>query len=363
MVFSMTVIHKLISLLKAGIFFSIFTFISANLAAQKILPDTFYIPFRYDTLIEVRHICIREVVDKRDEAPNFVRYDKKNKYLLIPVDQEVYTHNPVAEEISKGIQCDTPSREFHLEIEKFSIEKYKGRFSSSLYLIADLPVFEYVNDTMIYRGTYFYDYLYTPRAKKETLEQSTENLLNAWHTEFKLGLLGLKSDFSNPLLQNSTNFITDRSVRSLYANTGVASFFGINWWGLQGEIYFMRPETNRRNHYMSGIIRYQNTKEYESFALGKQSEHYIYRRNPDWLFDIDFNFLIGFCKWKELDKYEPTLYQLFNFELSSVQSIVYNPLNRRGLTFRFGIIENMNYIIERDIQFQAGLLLGIGVKL
>jgi hypothetical protein len=351
------------SFMKSFFFISILLFFFADLWAQKILPDTFYVPFQYDILIELKNICIRDIIDKRDEAPNFVRYNSKNKYLLIPVDQEVYTRRPVAEEIRKGIPCDSSGRQFLLEIEKFSIEKQKGRISTSVALVADIPVYEYLNDSLTYRGTFYYDYTYIPHAKKESLELSTTNLLSDWDTEFKLGLISLKSDLDNSSLQLSPNFITDRSVHSLYINGSVASFIGLNWWGLQGEVYFMRPETNQRNHYISGIIRYQNTPEYESFAFGRQADHFVFRNKADWTFDIDLNALLGFCKWKEIEKFDPTLYQIFNIELSSVQSLVYNPINRKGFTVRIGIIENINYIIERDIMFQAGAFLGLGIKL
>jgi hypothetical protein len=332
-------------------------------AGQKILPDTFFVSFHSDTLIELRHICIREVTDKRNETPNFVRYESKNKYLLVPVDQEVYTDKPLAEEICKGFSCDRSGREYHLEINKFLIEKQKGRLNSSLYLVADIPVYEYVNDSMVFRGTFFYDYLYFPQAKRESIEESTQNILRDWHTDFKLGLLSLNSKPSERPIENCANLITDKSIRSLYVNSSIASFVGINWWGVQGEVFFMRPETNKRNRYISGIIRYQNSTEYESISLGKQSEHYFYRLNSGWTFDIDYNFLIGFCKWKELDESKPTLYQLMDFELSSAQTIEYNPLNKRGLTCRLGFIESINYIIARDLKFRIGLFLGIGVKI
>lgn len=344
-------------------FLVILLFCQSALYSQKILTDTFHIVFKADTLIELNDICISSVVDKRDEDPKFVRYNVRNIYLIFPVDQEVYIKRPLADELMQGTRCDTGDRKIYIEIGKFAIEKQKNRFSSSLLLQADLPVYENIDDSMMYRGTFFYDYLYIPRKRKETLEESTVNILAKWHTEFKLGLLSLKIDPQSRSMQGYTNFISDRSVHSLYLNTTVAAFAGINWWGVQGEIYFSRPETSSGNHYLAGIFRYQNTTEYESFAIGKQAEHYIFRRNQNWIFDLDFNFLIGFCKWKEIETSEPTLYQLFDFELSSVQSIAYNPINHKGITFRCGAIEDLNYVIKRKPKFHAGIMLGFGVKL
>jgi hypothetical protein len=357
---SRLIIHKIGALLSV---FIVSGFIDPGLFSQKILPDTIHVTFRADTLIELTDICITKIIDKRDEDPRFVRYNSKNKYLILPVDEEVYTIEPLADEIKKGDLCNTADRQLQIEIEKFYIEEQKGRFYSSLILVADLPVYEKINDSLIYQGTFFYDYEYFPQTKKEPLGQSTENIMAKWHTEFKLDMLSLKMDSLSRSVREYSNFITNQFARSLYLNTSVASFAGYNWWGIQAEISFLRPETNSRNRYLAGIFRYQNTPDYESFAIGKQSEHYTYRRSPNWLFDLDFNFLIGFCKWKDIEKYQPTLYQLFNMELSSVQSIIYSPINRRGITLRLGTIESLNYVIERNPKFYAGIFVGFGVKL
>jgi hypothetical protein len=360
--FFMTYRHSDHFRMKTGISIALMIYFTVNLSGQKVLTDTFYVPFRYDTLVEIKNICLSKVEDKRDEDPNFVRYDTKTRYLLFPSDQEVYTREPLAGEICKGVPCDSSGTQYVLDINKFSIEKQKGRISSSLWLVADILVYEKMEDTLEYRGTLYYDYEYLPHARKESLEQSTINLLSEWHTEFKIDLLGLHSDNSGALSGYHTHFITDPKVRSLYANVSVSSFAGFNWWGLQAEVYFMRPETEKQNHYISGIVRYQNTPEYESFALGRRSDHWVYRFGRVWVLDADLNGLLGFCKWKDPEKYDPTLYQVFDIELSSVQSIVYNPVNREGLVFRVGIIENINYIIERKAKLQVGTFLGFGYK-
>ena len=82
-----------------------------------------------------------------------------------------------------------------------------------------------------------------------------------------------------------------------------------------------------------------------------------------WALDIDLNLLLGILKWKNVDLDNPTLYQIFDFELSSTQSFVYNPLNEKGLLIRFGVIENLSYVIGKRLKFYAGGLIGIGVKL
>jgi hypothetical protein len=342
----------------------IFLFLTNGSASgQKILTDTIYVNFHADKFIPLNNLSVVDAVDKRNEDPRFVRYGSKRKFLLIPVDQEIYLHQPLATEILQGIPGDsTADNIFELELDKFVIEKERGRFSSSLNLVADIPVYEIIGDTAVWRGTLFYDYVYVPKAKKEGQVHSTENLLEKWHADFKLDLLSLRSadGIGNPM---HSNLVIDPKIKSLYLNTGIAAFYGYNWWGLQGEVYFSRPESDSRNHYMGGIIRYQNNPDYETFAFGRRAEHFFFRRNEKWVFDIDLNFLLGFCKWKNVDVEEPTLYQIFDFELSSTQSFIYNPLNEKGITLRLGIVENLSYVIGKMPKFQVGGLVGIGVKL
>ena len=140
-------------------------------------------------------------------------------------------------------------------------------------------------------------------------------------------------------------------------------FTGLNWWGFQAEIFFTRPETRRNNHYWAGIIRYNNNEEYESLAIGRKSEHYYCRRSNKLLFDIDLNILIGFCKWRKVDEENIKLYQVVDFELSSIQCIQYNPVNSKGIFFKAGFMENILYVIDKKPKFQLGTYLGVGLKL
>jgi len=329
--------------------------------SQKLLPDTVYIDFKPDSLIRNNSFAIEEVIDRRSEDPRFVSFTTKKRYLLIPVDQEIYTIKPLANEIIGNIprKCET-CNSYKLFIDKFVIEEQKGRIGKSKYLIADIPVYLETDDSLVYQGTLFYNYRYLPMKKKETLKESTENLLSKWHTDFNLNIMTLRIDDEQYLEDN--NFLKDKAVKSLYLNSNVTFFSGYKWWGFQGEIYFTRPETNRKNHYQGGIIRYQNYKDYDVFAVGRKAEHFYNRLNKKWVLDIDLNILMGFCRWKDIDDQNPKLYQVFDFELSSIQGLAYIPLNKSCFNARFGIIENLSYIIEDRVRFNIGLVAGIGYK-
>ncbi|MBN1599188.1 MAG: hypothetical protein JW894_12915 [Bacteroidales bacterium] len=328
---------------------------------QKLLPDTIFVDFVNDSLISVEGIGIQEVKDIRNEDPRFVRYETKNKFLFIPVDQEIYLKKPLPDELSSGIP-KTGERNYQLIIDKFEVVKKSRRFSSSILLTADIEVYKYLKDTICFIGTYIYDHQYIPAGKKENVKESTENLLSQWHTEFKLDLLDLKSDFPENSDPSEQNYFTDPDIKSLYMNAQAGMFTGYNWWGLQGEVFFSRPETSRKSRYTAGILRYNNNEDYESYAVGKRSEHYYFRRSDRWLFDLDMNFLLGFCKWKDVETDDPTLYQIIDFELSSIQSITYNKSNKKGLLMKAGIVENLMYVIDKQPKLQVGIYAGLGYK-
>ncbi len=356
--------HKRKSKLKFSVIPFFFMLICQICEGQRLLPDTIDINFRADSIVQLNNLNITEITDKRNENPRFIRYGTKNKFLLIPVDQEFYTKEPLADEIARNIVADKfSSPEFLLAINKFEVEKQKGRISSTTFLSADLILYERKKDSMIYRGTFFYDYPYRREGKKETMKQESENLLGKWHRDFKIDLMTVNAKSTGDDKNTYTNFINDTSVQSLYLNIGGGLFAGLNWWGFQAEIFFTRPETRSNNHYWAGIIRYNNNEDYESFAIGRKSEHYYFRRNEKLLFDVDLNILIGFCKWRNVDEGNIKLYQVVDFELSSIQCIQYNPVNSKGFFFKAGFMENLLYVIDKKPKFQLGTYLGVGLKL
>ena len=334
---------------------------SSQVWGQKFLSDTVFIDFHPDTLITIGNIGIRKISDQRKEDPRFIRYYTQTRYLLFPVDEEMLLHKPLSEAFIQDVAPDYKTESDSLVIKKFRVEKQSYRFSSSTVLTADILLYTRTGDSVNYKGTFFYDYVYQPEKKKETVSEITENLLSKWHTQFKLDMLGIKAAGVEEQAGN-LNFIRDPAVKSLYLNSLATTFVGLNWWGVQGELYFTRPETDRTNRIQSTLVRYQNNKLYQSFAFGRKAEHINNRLNKNLSFDADLNILLGLCKWKNVRTEKPTLYQVFDINLSSIQTLEYNPVNQNSFLFRIGLIENLQYVVKRSPQFQYGLVLSAGYK-
>jgi len=338
-------------------------FSTVNIYGQKFLTDTIYVEFSGDSLPDISHLCIKYINDNRNEDPNFIMYQTKNKLLLFPADQEVHLTKPLTEAFLEGftVKDDCPVS-YTLEINKFEILKRKGRFATSTFLIADIPVYQSRNDSLYFFGTLYYDHLYRPLKKKESLTESAVNLLQSWHSTFKTDMVTLSTRDQKVMQEISPNFITNPSIRPLLMNIQSGIFGGRKWYGFQGEIFFTRPETNKNSKYVSGIIRYQNNPDYESLAIGRNSEHFTFRQDKNLVFDIDLNILLGFLKWKNLEANTPSIYQIINAEVSSVQNIVYNRQNKQGFTARIGTMETLGYIYDKKLRFQIGGFAGFGYK-
>lgn len=340
-----------------------FIFPSLNVFSQKFLSDTMYIDFKGDSILEVGPLCIKEIIDHRDEDPRFIMYQTKNKLLLFPVDIEIHTKNAISEILFNNIDIAENCKSYYsLHLNKFEIEKRKGKFGSGTFLLADIPVYEYIDDSAFYRGTFYYDYLYRSLYRRESSASSVLNLLCNWHCAFKTDLLRLNYSKLNETGDLPRNFLTDPKIKPLYFNVQATVLAGIDWYGVQGEMFFTRPELASPGKTKSGIIRYQNNRDYESLGIGRNSEHLSFRKNKNLILDIDMNILLGFLKWKEVQVHKPTIYQILNLELSSVQSIIFNQINKQGITFRFGAIESLSYVYDKKLRFQAGGVLGLGYK-
>jgi hypothetical protein len=336
---------------------------SSSLHGQQLVPDTLYLDFRGDSILPLHNVGIRQVKDLRGEHSHFLGMTTRRAWLLIPVDREIHCKQPLNLAIKQHIPETSPSgREYYIDIGKFEIIEKSRRFSKEKTLVADLYLYKQESDSLRKMGILYYDRPYQAKRRGESYAESCENLLHDWHTDFKLDLLTLPAAGAGLNTELTPNFIADPNVKSLYLNAKTGAFAGFNWYGFQAEIFFSRPETKATDRYSAGIVRYINNRDYESFAIGRQADHHYWRRNESWLLDIDANILMGFCKWKDIEGSAPTLYQLFDFSLSSVQSAIYNPINTNSLTLRLGVIENLSYIILDKIRFHVGLFAELGFK-
>lgn len=336
-----------------------FLFVLLNGFSQNIVTDSLFIDFIPDTLLPF-NLNIRKVTDNRTNSPKFISYSRKKKFILVPVDQEISTKQPLSHEVLNSFSSGTGiGSTYELEIDYYKIERANGRFNRPYILRADLPVYLIEDTTKMFLGTLSYNTPYTPIKRNALKTETCQTMLHLWHIDLKLDLISIESSRHTGILM-ADQFIEKKFEKPHFLHIGVAGVIGFNFIQAEAELYFSRPETGSIQRYLANIVRYQNNPDLELFAFGKRSQHYTSRFNENWKIDISSNFLIGLNKWKVTQ--DKTLYHLFNFSISSNQSLSFDTLNSSGWKLKMGLFENLYYIIGMQPKFQIGLYLGTGYK-
>lgn len=346
-------------LLLIKVVFLFFPLFNTEVTSQQIVTDTVYISFIPDTLVPVNYI-IKSVTDRRNVNPGLISYSSKNKFILIPVDIELCTQKALAEYMQDGFKKTQFSADtFSIEINYFLISRYKGHFSSPYLLQADIPVYKHSGNNTLQVGTLVYNTRYQLPGRKMTMAKTCEKIMQKWHTEFKFDML-TATGYTNQLNPVPENLVEKKLKRSHFLHGIVGSAIGLNFWMVEGELFFTRPEVSRSNWYLGNIIRYQHTTDFDMIGFGKKSEYFVKRINDRWAFNIRTNFLLGLTKWKDTE--DVKLYQLLQLSLSSSQCISYDIKNAGGFQFRPGLFENFYYIANKTPGFHIGLYLSVGYK-
>ncbi|HBH49467.1 MAG TPA: hypothetical protein DDX98_12545 [Bacteroidales bacterium] len=334
----------------------LFIFFSTTIFSQEVLINTVYINFIADTLLPVNY-CIDSISENRNSNNQLIGFTRQKKYLVIPVDKEIRVMEPISRTLIDGAIPVNGCRDtFSLSINHFFIEQFKGRLQSYFVLEADIHIEKSGSEI----GTLSYNYKYSPPGKKTPVPDIKETMLHKWHQQFKLDMLAVNIYSNDSLALPPEVFIHSITDHVNYLSTSLGGVVGLNFWQLEGEFYFTRPETNENQFFHAGIIRYQNTPELEMIGFGKRSSHYYKRITEHSLIDINSNILIGINKWK--DAKDIKLQQVVQFSVSSAQSWVFDKKNSTGWSLKAGLFENVYYIIEKKVEFQIGLYLSAGYK-
>lgn len=339
-------------------FLLLFLFFFSNmLFSQEIVTDTLLIRFQKDTLLPEAFFT-RQVSDLRTEHNRVVGYSSKKKYLLFPVEQEICLPVPLSNYLKTPLKNNF-SDSIDLEITYFTTDRYRGHFFSNYLILADIRLYHIQSDSQKFIGTLVYNFQYQPPSKKTSKADVVEQMLPKWHTQFKLDLLTTQTYIQNKG-EKPENLLEMQFEKPHFLNVVASATAGLNFWQLDGEIYLTRPETAYNRWFMAQTVRYQNTPDFEMFAIGKKSEHYTKRINNNVRFDLNSNLMVGFVKWRENE--EIKLFQVIQFSLSSNQCMVLEKKNQPGWILKTGLFENFYYVIEMEPKIQLGLYLGTGYK-
>ena len=339
---------------------AIHCFFSPRLQAQRLAEDTITFHFQPAPSVNITS-CVAGISDSRNVPEAWVSTFSKRKLLLIPVDMLYCNQEPLAQSLHRGFP--SPSGDpscCYLDIHDLSIRYRTGWLFPAFVLSAIIPVYHGVEDSLVLAGSLVYNNDYK-RLKREKFSAACPRILYSWYPQLQEDLDAVSRGRENGSIPGERLYWMEGVIpREERMHLSVSGTMGLNWWQAEAEIWFTGVETTRKWVYTTSILRYQNHREFESIAFGKGIEHLRYRLNPLISYDGSFSLLIGINKWKNLEEIQPTLFQIPQMNLSTVQSVVLAASSRRGLFLRIGIQGNFYYIIDRKPGFQAGLYLGAG---
>lgn len=327
---------------------------------QTYVADTLIADLQKDSLLSFNHTL--RVSDKRDAHPNFISIYEKKKWLFFPVDQVVLTAQPLA----KGFEQQLSGRSsdlYALDIHEFYIKHSESTFKRTLRLDGafELSKIEPAGDSILL-GVFYYGTNVSYKKKGQSIELAYSDILTQFKKEFIYDLNIVSSDTLKNYKKGEYHFRKGASIapKNFYVSTDV--YYGYTFWGFDAEIWFSSPEPSQKFNRKSRMFRYLNYGNRQSVAFSTGVSQLNYRVNEKWLFTNKRAFLIGFNKWNDVDEEMRTLEEMFLFQFSMTQRICYNKLDKSGLVFGVGFIEEASYIIYNTPMVNFGVVLSCAYK-
>lgn len=334
--------------------------LSPQIQAQRLAEDTITFLFQPAPSGNISS-CVAGISDSRNVPEAWVSTFSKKKLLLIPVDVLYCNQEPLAKSLQRGFPSPSGDQSCcYLDIHDLSIRYRTGWLFPAFVLSAVIPVYHGDDDSLVLAGSLVYNNDYK-KLKREKFSAACPRILYTWYPQLQEDLDAISRGREAGSTRGERLFWVEGMIpREERMHLAVSGTMGLNWWQAEAEIWFTGVETTSKWVYTTSILRYQNQREFESIAIGKGIEHLRYRLNPLISYDGSFSLLIGINKWKNLREVQPTLYQIPQLNVSTVQSLVLAASNRRGLFLRAGVQGNFYYIYDKKPGFQAGLYLGAG---
>jgi hypothetical protein len=336
-----------------------FLVIGFSLSAQVYVADTFNLQIKSIPVKSFTDLNIRCGDERQVQGRNIASFERK-KWLFFPVDQIVNLNQPLAYYFST--ESNGSGDKYFVTVHQFSMS-HASSFRKNMYgLDASLQLHKISaqNDT-IAMGVFYYEESYSYAKKKDSLLTGYQKSFEAFNAGFSYDLQQAVEHYTIDDC-SQFNFRKMKTVSPPNFYVQATAFAGIGFWGMDGEVWFSNPEPFRKFKRKSSLIRYLHYKNRQSVALGRKYAHWNYRVNEDWLFTNKQTFLLGFNRWEDIREQKRTFEEIFLFQLSANQMIMYNGLDKKGLVFGLGLMEAFSYVIYNDVMIDFGVSMHLGYK-
>jgi hypothetical protein len=306
---------------------------------------------------------IDTAIDYRNQFPEFVSVFEQKKWLFFPVDQVVKTALPLGAEMKAAYQpISALDSSYNINIREFYISNTPSAYMRDLQLFSTLELYKSNgSEGPQLLGTFYYETKLSQK-KKQAITDGYETLIDNWNKQLSADVVAIEQGIDKFTPEKYYHF--RRGITAVKRNfyTSAEVFGGLNFWGVDGELWFSEPEGNRIFNRGTGMLRYVNHPTFEAIAIGRGIRHWNYRVTNKWLFTHKMAFLIGFNKWKDMATAHHKLEEIALFDLSFTQQINLNQFDKTGVVFGVGLMEDLHYIIYYKPEFKIGLTLNCAYK-
>jgi len=331
--------------------------------SQNWTTDTVSVPFGLINL-ENSTFHFNGGKDLRRVPPSLISVFEKKKGLVFPVDQVVITDKPLIEQLN--LKFSGKGREmacFYPSIANFEIIQSQSLFKRTFKLSSAIELWEIKTDrdTLLF-GTFYHERYFTQK-KKSKIEEGYTSIIDAWANSVQGDIIAAQQDVD--LLMPGQMYHFRRGKTAINPNLYLSGdfFMGIDFWGIDGELWLSGPELGERFLRTSRILRYQEHPIVRSVALGNNVDLLHYRFSPRCLFTNKNAFLIGFNNWKDMKTASHKFEEIFLFEISATQKVTYNRFDRKGVTAGIGLMESFRYIVHHKPELKIALVVNFALKL
>ena len=330
-------------------------------SGQKWVADSIIVSFgRHDTLTGTFNVL--NATDWRAEEPECISVFEQKKGVFFPVDQIVKTKIALSNEFTRKFSSDSlVNQNYRVDIHEFFVKNSTTTGKRDLTLFSILELSKYGEADSTFLGTFYYEQSFIQK-KKIPVEKGYETLLEEWGKNFVSDVIAVDQGLDTVLIDNFYHFRRRKHAVKKNLYIGLDFFAGLNFWGVDGEMWFSEPEGSRIFTRNIGIIRYVNHPDFQAIAFGKNVRLWNYRFSEKWLFTHKLALLVGFNNWKDMDTADHKLEEIPYFNCSFSQQINYNLFDQSGLVFGIGIMEDAHYIIYHNPKLKVGLSLNCAYK-
>ena len=338
-----------------------------HLFGQKLIQDTLFVSFPPLVRERVSHAVVDSIIDLRDEEPRVIGMYEVNKYLFVPVDLLICTKKSLTDEIAERLRLNGHNKDplnLRLAIDNFWLTKKTNSWIYPHYqLNASIQIYQRSpSGDFAHLGELLYETVSRKPFWGDKLKKGFEKVVANWHREFIEDLTIVSKNVRPITLENFRRGIYIGKRTHLFSGGDVV--VATRGWIFDGAVFFSHREA-RKQFFRSGgyNLRYRNSKDFESIGFGLTIDYLFHRINSYMVFRGKSQLMFGLNRWKDIDRKDHKLYDILILDYSLSQSLIYNPLDRRGFLFGIGLQENVYYIYSKGIEFQLGLLVHLGLKL